>query len=330
VKIIKSSYEIIPLPDPLNQSSVLKHLEKIGRTCYKSEDNITDDSCIQFLTSLRDKKHTAMLEHFPFTLEIPQIYYDMQFQSEIKLRLFDCPMFNHAFKFITVTKLRDKPKCIITGSATAFNTLWDLECVRCNPQSPANKICTYLWSKYRHIMKVPENWEAPETAIPDIRLLSKDEIDQLPYNIRLYHKYMTVKFVIPRAITHELVRHRVASFAQESTRYVNYSKGKFGNEITVIEPTFWSDPVLNGTQYLRWKTLMGEIERTYMELIKMGALPQEAATILPNSLKAEIVVTANLNEWKHILTLRTAASAHPQMREVCVPLLEEVKSQLEE
>ena len=135
------------------------------------------------------------------------------------------------------------------------------------------------------------------------------------------HIAVTVKFVVDRGVSHELVRHRLASFAQESTRYCNYSKEKFGNEITVIAP--FPDPDSNSqcwVAYHDWLFAMRACEETYFKLLGAGYSPQIARSVLPNALKTEVVMTANLREWRHIFKLRTSPAAHPQMREVMVPL----------
>jgi thymidylate synthase (FAD) len=145
----------------------------------------------------------------------------------------------------------------------------------------------------------------------------------------LEHSAMTVRFIIDRGVSHELVRHRITSPSQESTRYCNYSTNRFGNEITVILPCFWrknwNNPTLCCNEFLEWKKSCEHAEKAYFELLQLGASPQEARTVLPNSLKTEVVLTANLREWRTIFTQRTSPSAHPQMREVMVPLLGEVK-----
>ena len=138
----------------------------------------------------------------------------------------------------------------------------------------------------------------------------------------LEHEKITVRFVCDRGVTHELVRHRIASYSQESTRYCNYSKDKFGSELTFIRPYFWQE---DDEKYLLWKETMQQIENTYIRMIEMGAKPEEARSILPNSLKTEIAVTMNLREWRHYFRLRTSPKAHPQIREVSVPLLDEFK-----
>lgn len=141
----------------------------------------------------------------------------------------------------------------------------------------------------------------------------------------LEHVSISVRFIVDRGVSHELVRHRLASFSQESTRYCNYSKDGFGSEITVIEPTALN---LNGNAYMHWEWGCKCAEKAYFQMLAMGATPQDARSVLPNSLKTEVVISANLREWRHILRLRTDKAAHPQMREVMVPLLKELKERV--
>ncbi|WP_308698347.1 FAD-dependent thymidylate synthase [uncultured Thomasclavelia sp.] len=149
------------------------------------------------------------------------------------------------------------------------------------------------------------------------------------------HSSLSVKFKVDRGVSHELVRHRIASFAQESTRYVNYSLDKFGNEINVID--------INNGIYLdqkmknidvnaitnivnEWLLAMEDAEKHYMKMIQLGATPQIARSVLPNSTKTEITITANYREWRNFFKLRVPSTAHPQMREVTIPLLRELKT----
>lgn len=140
------------------------------------------------------------------------------------------------------------------------------------------------------------------------------------------HSSLSIRFIVDRGVSHELVRHRIASFAQESTRYCNYSKDKFGNGITFIKPFFFKEGT---TEYEEWECAMDNAEQSYLFLInECGVTPQEARSVLPNSTKTEIVITANYREWRNFFKLRTEAAAHPQMREVTVPLLNELKRKL--
>ena len=127
-----------------------------------------------------------------------------------------------------------------------------------------------------------------------------------------------VKFICDRGVSHELVRHRLASYCQESTRYCNYSKDGFGGEITVIWPYFLAK---GSTAMQHWAWACRQAEASYFNMLTFGCTPQEARSVLPNSLKTEVVMTANLREWRHFFKLRTAPAAHPQMRELAIPLL---------
>jgi thymidylate synthase (FAD) len=149
------------------------------------------------------------------------------------------------------------------------------------------------------------------------------------------HNAITVRFICDRGVTHEIVRHRIASYAQESTRYCNYSNDKYGNEINVIDisggikfdskmKNFDLDTIEAILQ--EWSVAMEDAEKHYMKMIELGATPQIARSVLPTSVKTEIVVTMNIREWRHFLKLRTAVDSHPQMREVAIPLLKELKS----
>ena len=181
----------------------------------------------------------------------------------------------------------------------------------------------------------------------------------------LEHASLTVRFVVDRGVSHELVRHRLASFAQESTRYCNYASEKFNDEITVIMPCFFLDTVSEEDRMLMEKAMdkvfhddmnveisMSEIskeysdrawaygrwydacrcaEEAYFGMIRAGCTPQEARDVLPNSVKTEVVMTANIREWRHFCKLRAAGTTgkpHPQMLEVAVPLLNELRLKL--
>jgi thymidylate synthase (FAD) len=144
---------------------------------------------------------------------------------------------------------------------------------------------------------------------------------KLGHHSIIEHVGITVRFICDRGVSHELVRHRLASFSQESTRYVNYHQDRFGREITVVKPPFWPE---DSEAYRGWTVAMERAEKAYMDLIDLGASPEQARTVLPNSLKTELVMTCNLREWRHILQLRCSPAAHPQVRELMIPLLKEL------
>lgn len=136
---------------------------------------------------------------------------------------------------------------------------------------------------------------------------------------------ITVKFICDRGVSHEFVRHRLCSFAQESQRYVNFSLEKHGDgDISFIRPLIF-DKDGNKEGFVIWKDAMQIAENMYLELIDLGTKPEFARSVLPNSTKTEINIKANLREWRHLLKLRTAKDAHPEIRRLCCPLLKEFK-----
>lgn len=141
----------------------------------------------------------------------------------------------------------------------------------------------------------------------------------------LEHCSFTVKFICDRGVSHEIVRHRMASYCQESTRYCNYSKDGFGSEITVIEPCYLNKDTF---AYDEWKDACRRAETAYFNLLNWGLTPQEARAVLPNSLKTEVVMTANIREWRHFFKLRCSKAAHPQIREVANLLLDATRERI--
>lgn len=139
------------------------------------------------------------------------------------------------------------------------------------------------------------------------------------HHAMIEHASASFRIITDRGVSHEIVRHRIASFAQESTRYCNYSADKFGGEITVVEP-----PGLGENLWV-WEAVCEEAEITYMSLLREGVSPQIARSVLPTCLKTEIVMTTNFREWRHFITLRRAKAAHPQIREIAEYVLSVLK-----
>lgn len=171
----------------------------------------------------------------------------------------------------------------------------------------------------RHLEQAARTcYKSEEKADADSARKLLSRIIRLGHDSVLEHISVTVRIVCDRGVTHELVRHRLCSFSQESTRYANYAQDKFGSEITVIRPFFWAE---DDARYALWLKAMRACEDVYLQLVEAGATAQEARSVLPNSLKTEIVTSANLREWRHIFKLRCDKAAHPQMRQVMLPLL---------
>lgn len=161
-------------------------------------------------------------------------------------------------------------------------------------------------------------YKSEEKITPDSAAGFVARILQRGHESVLEHEKLTVRLVCDRGVTHEVVRHRIASYSQESTRYCNYSKDKYQRELTFIRPCFWQE---EPEKFEVWKKAMQAAEDAYLALMDLGATAQEARSVLPNSLKTELVMTMDLREWRHFFRLRTDPAAHPQMREIAVPLL---------
>ena len=182
---------------------------------------------------------------------------------------------------------------------------------------------------YKSEGKITEDGESAKKFVK--MLINRD------HTAMIEHSSLSIKFIVDRGVSHELVRHRIASFAQESTRYVNYSLEKFGNEINVIDirdginlDNKMKNMDANTIELIisEWLLAMEDAEKHYMKMIELGATPQIARSVLPNSTKTEITISANYREWRNFFKLRVPNTAHPQMREVTIPLLKELKRRL--
>jgi len=301
--IIPPAYEIL---DSLDQQSLAVRIEFSGRICYKSEDKISKESAIPFVRKMAEHGHNSVMEMGVVSLQVTYpgpAMLDELFATQPKYLHIDAPADN---------------TLLVTGSVRAFREMliFHPECrlVRC--------MAAYLAECHPYFFDtiIPAGGlEAdPAVTVSKVRL---DEIDLLPAAYRLKHRHIAVKFIVNRAITHEIVRHRPCSFLQESQRYCRYADNKFGGEVTFIKPMFYDE----GTpEFAMWQKAMADTEQIYLELLKTST-PQAARTVLPNSCKTELIVYANLAEWKHIFKLRTTKAAEPTMREVMIPLHEELR-----
>lgn len=195
-------------------------------------------------------------------------------------------------------------------------------------------------NELQHIEKIGRVCYKSEDKITEDGESAKKFVSMLikaGHEAMIEHSSLSVKFIVDRGVSHELVRHRIASFAQESTRYVNYSLDKFGNEINIIDidngigldnkmKNMDIDIIVKIVD--EWYQAMTDAERHYLKMIELGATPQIARSVLPNSTKTEITITANYREWRNFFKLRTGKTVHPQMLEVTIPLLAELKHKL--
>ena len=320
MKIIDAGYEIL---DTLNGEEILKKIERVARVCYKSEDKITDGSAEKMVRALVKSEHFAMLEHGEAILEVDHhTYEDLRWVlSELSERCGEAPM-------LRLTSLKLSRRDIVSGNMRAWLEFFTL-C--CNNSVGVNTVLFDVFSQMRYFpifeaiqKRLEENEELSYTTGGEVRELFYRD---LSYEEMLVHYDFTVKFICDRGVSHEIVRHRVASYAQESTRYCNYSKGNVG-DVTFIRPCFFTE---NSVEMDNWVDSCMKAERLYKDFILIGRTPQEARSILPNSLKTEVVMTANLREWRHFLSLRACGSTgkpHPQMLEVAVPLLKELRERV--
>ena len=301
MRIISAGSEII-LRD--EQRGGLAVIEIAARTCYKSEAGIGDGSAEKMAAMLIRKHHEAMLEHGDYIFRV----YDHHIYENIcdGLQLIR-DKFGKA-PMLSTTNLGGR--FIISGNVRAWRELLAL----------GDLVGWYFTGLIDRIYT--------RDLISDNEVIPDDRIEQIYYRDlkglteRLAHLRQTVRFTIDRGVSHEFVRHRVMSFAQESTRYCNYAKDRFGSEITVIEPCF----LARGTEaYSLWKRSCMSNEAEYFALMNLGLQPQEARTVLPMSTKTELVMTGTLGQWDHFFDLRarqTTGPAHPQAVEVAVPLME--------
>ena len=267
MKLIKPSYEILT-PIDWREWGIKKFIELVGRTCYKSEDKITDNSYKIFVQKMIDSRHYAMLEHGTIYITASDYIYYTKLIGDYDKN-----------KYSIVKEYFDEYGNVIHCITTNLRVL------------------------------IENGW------INDLCYLSKPTE---------YHtKRITVKFICNRQVSHEFVRHRVFSFAQESTRYCNYTKGKFGGELIFIEPC-WLYNDSKSIVYTNFINTIGLIEDSYFKLIKeCGWKPQQAATILPNALKTELVMTGFVKDWQHFFDLRAlgkTGAPHPQAKELALPL----------
>ncbi|QOR59694.1 thymidylate synthase [uncultured phage cr128_1] len=287
MKLIKPSWEILEQEPGID--GIYKAIERAGRTCYKSEDKMTEDSAKGFVDRMIKSGHGAMLEHGTVYLKVVG---DERMSEKYQ---------NNPYSRVILRY----PK-------------GDIPNIHCIPTH-------YITTNFRVLIE--NGW--------------LDDLQYICEPTEYHEKRITVHFICDRGVSHEFVRHRVFSFAQESTRYCNYSKDKFGNELTFIEPCWLEDyNYESNTYYNGFLVALRAAEANYLNLLKQWEdkipdkryktgfrnnpwAPQQARAVLPNALKTELVMTGFINDWKHFFELRCAPNAHPSARELAIPLSEE-------
>lgn len=300
--LIHSDANLILEPNPY------KKIELVGRTCYKSEDKITDDSCYKFVAGLVKRQHFAMLEHARFTFAITNI-------TPFWRYLVNLP----GVAFLDYIKLYDSSTHYVDAAlinvsmSHIYNPKWvDLE----NLFSTCRKI---VETRYKE-GDTSNPWMKTPIFAAEVKLI-EEKVEYDNFN------FLTIKFTCDRGVSHELVRHR-CSVAQESTRYCNYAKDQFGNQVTFIEPANYSD--WDDASKKIYEDCLKICEASYLDLINIGEkTPQQARAVLPNSTKTDCILTMSIEQWNHFFALRsygTTGAPHPDMKVVADIALQKARS----
>lgn len=340
MNIINAKYEIIEQQynDDLLKD-MFKHIELCGRTCYKSEDKITDTSYEKFIKILEDSEHGAMLEH-------GTVYLTVGLGTPI-----DDPQYMWKMDIIKFFQINKYSKV----KSEVVNKPVDVEIKGFGMQQQASATFYYITTNWRVIFEnkdlllikyINNNYHFTKETVKDsvLSFMSKPTEN--------HEKRYTVKFTYHLAVARDVNRHRVQSIGEESTRYCNYSKEKFGGELNYIEPVFLSDEekeILNDqNEHLSFGDMCAHIsdnlnessfeaidyfifaleacEFAYLNLIKLGWKPQKASLVLPLDTKTESVHTAFVSDWQHFFNLRalgTTGAPRPSAKEVAWPLMED-------
>ena len=307
MNVVTPSFEVL---DHLDLESLAVRIEFCGRICYKSEDKIDRDSALPFVAKMAEHGHNSVLEMGVVTLQLECATSDQVTE-----------LFLTQPRYLQIN--RDHNTLLITGSVRAFRELlmFHPDC------SVVRAMCAFLNTSHPYFFStiLPADGLVADPSIT-VTKVGLTEVDQLPVQQRVKHRHIAVKFIVNRAVTHEIVRHRPCSFLQESQRYCRYSDDKFGSEVTFIKPMFFAE---DSPEYGIWEKAMHDTEQMYLQLLETST-PQAARTVLPNSCKTEIIVYANLAEWLHIFRLRTTKAAEPSMREVMIPLQQDFRKRFPE
>lgn len=275
VKVVSAASEIYNLSD---LQSICTHIERCGRICYKSENLITNETAIPFITGILKSGHESVIEH-------ANVIFSMA-KNENNLRILgmkDIRGLNISIELGLI---------VVSGNIRAFRDLARVYDIHDFLLLIGNPLF-YIKSDAVSIFD--------EVKIEGVQSSRFSEL----------HNYATTHSICDIGAYKDVTRHRLASFSIESTRYCNYSKGKFGSELTMIEPC---NIEKNSEMYKEWVKTMELIEHSYMRMAELGAKGDQLRMILPHSSKADMIMTANVAEWKHIFALRCHTAAHPSVR----------------
>lgn len=298
MKVVLPDFEV--LDEYFQQGRIIEQIERCGRVCYKSEDRITAESAIPFIRGIIKRGHESVIEMANLVLDVSSDKVDAFYE-----------FFRIIPRFCQASQISDT-RFIISGNPRSFRDL-----ARRFPDFSLIAAIRQEIERNHPIFFEDMTPIEIRTDYIDARLMTPEEVDKLETGLLIKHRTLLAHITVNRAVTHELVRHRVASYLQESQRYCRYGEKRFGGEVAFIKPCFFEE---GSEEYAVWEAAMKETERIYLELLKTVS-PQAARTVLPNSCKTEIMVHANLEEWQHIFRLRASKAADPSMREIMLMML---------
>ena len=316
MRIMNAGYEIMAM-----NGTMFENIEKVARICYKSEDKICEGSAEKMVRSLVKRNHEAMLEH-------ESIIFAVDFETYKRFTSYVKTLESLGFDNMMRTTYFDRG--IISGNIRMWRDLirFSLPIMKDYDDTSNYRFPQVLADLMAYKSKWPIIFDDMDMEAADIFdgcVFTPIDKEQLTDEEKPHHYTITVVFSVDAGVGREITRHRKSSFAQESTRYVNYSKGQYGSEIAVIKPCFFEE---GSDAYNAWEKGCRDAEAAYMQLIEMGRNPQEARDVLPFSVKSELVMTTVIKYWQHFFDLRArevTGGAHPQMKEVAIPLYHEMK-----
>lgn len=292
VKLVKSSVDLYHLT---NMDMITHHIEKCGRTCYKSEAHITPQSADRFITGILKSGHESVIEH-------AHLIFELERTNQNKMALFDCL---GVVQGLNITEDNQQNIFIISGNMRTFRDIF-----RRTGIIDFNNI----FQTNQSLSIFTQETNNTEPTFQNLKLIN---VQNSSYGDE--HNYATAHIVCDISLYKDITRHRLCSFSIESTRYCNYSKDRFGSELVMLQPV----NIQEGTpEFNLWFSCMQEIEKNYMT---MASLPEIKADqlrmMLPHSTKADVIMTCSFKEWKHIFSLRCAKQAHPSVRQGMLQVL---------
>jgi len=283
VRIVDVSSEIYKLND---LKDICTHIERCGRTCYKSENLITQETAIPFIQGILKSGHESVIEHANVIFSMPNI--------EANRQIFTMRDVRGLYSSLEKDPNNNQEIIVVSGNIRAFRDLARLY-----------NIHDFLYVIGNPLFYIKEN------ILPFFQNIKIEGVQQSRFSE--LHNYITTHSICDVGAYKDVTRHRLASFSIESTRFCNYSKGKFGAELTMIEPC---NIEKDSEMYNEWLNAMNCIEKSYMKMAELGAKSDQLRMLLPHSTKADMIMTANVSEWKHIFSLRCHSAAHPSVRKV--------------